>query len=176
MSGVVHHVSTFAEARALVDAAPSFALSHCGCRERKGGCDRSKTMVCLQFGDREATGSGRHPIAREEALAHLDYARKQLLIPRPFKDEATRTVVEGICFCCDDCCSYFVEGEACDQGALVERTDLDRCNGCGACEPVCHFGARAMGSDGLELDRDACFGCGLCLEVCPEGCIEMVAR
>jgi hypothetical protein len=124
----MHFVSTYEEARTLVDLALVFSISNCGCRERRGACGRSKHELCLLFAEREASGSGKHAIGRAEAEAVLAYAREHALVARPYRDDATRTRVEGVCFCCDDCCSYFLDrSEVCDRGASVERTDLDAC-------------------------------------------------
>jgi len=44
------------------------------------------------------------------------------------------------------------------------------CIGCGACEPVCPFGAIEM-KDGKADITVACTQCGACIEVCPVGAI-----
>ena len=104
-------------------------------------------------------------------------ARDRLLVCRPFRAPANRAVTEGICFCCDDCCSYFLDpAEPCDRGTLVEVTEMGLCSQCDACVPVCHFGARSTGEGGLSVDWDRCFGCGLCERVCPVGAIRMAVR
>ncbi len=173
----MHIVATHEEARALVDGASFFAVSNCGCRESRGGCARSKPDMCLMLVDREPSGSGKRTIGRDEVLAHLAYAHEHRLVARPYRDDATRTRVEGICFCCDDCCGYFRDmTEACERGSQIEHTNLAACDDCGSCADVCHFGARTLPGGRLKLDREACFGCGLCVEVCPTSCIKMLAR
>jgi heterodisulfide reductase subunit A-like polyferredoxin len=87
------------------------------------------------------------------------------------------TETDGICFCCDDCCDYFVKpGEKCDKGDLIESTDSDRCKNCGACVEVCYFRAREVEDGRLTVEAENCYGCGLCTDVCPEACIQMVSR
>ena len=44
------------------------------------------------------------------------------------------------------------------------------CIGCGACEPVCPFGAIVM-QDGKAVITEACTACGACVDVCPVGAI-----
>ncbi len=44
------------------------------------------------------------------------------------------------------------------------------CIGCGACEPVCPFGAIEM-KDGKATINEACTQCGACIDVCPVGAI-----
>jgi electron transfer flavoprotein alpha subunit len=44
------------------------------------------------------------------------------------------------------------------------------CIGCGACEPVCPFGAIEM-RDGKAYITEACTQCGACIDVCPVGAI-----
>jgi ferredoxin len=133
--------------------------------------------VCLMFsaGD-TASGSGKKEIAARDAQAILDEARDKNLVARPFRDDE-RTATDGICFCCDDCCGYFLNPEEkCDRGELIAETDLDLCSHCGACTDVCYFKARSMDQGELSVDPAACYGCGLCRGACPEDCIQMVDR
>ncbi|MDR3588936.1 MAG: FAD-binding protein, partial [Negativicutes bacterium] len=44
------------------------------------------------------------------------------------------------------------------------------CIGCGACEPVCPFGAIEM-KDGKAYINEACTQCGACIDTCPVGAI-----
>lgn len=174
----IHYVGTIDEAEQLCRAHDAFWVSNCGCREgNKQGCQRSRTDVCLMFsGDQGASGSGKRPITRPEVDAIIAEARSGKLVARPFRsDDRTRT--DGICFCCDDCCGYFLDPkEVCDKGARIERTDMNGCTHCGACADACHFGARGMKDGKLTVDRDKCYGCGLCVDACPVSCIEMGKR
>jgi Pyruvate/2-oxoacid:ferredoxin oxidoreductase delta subunit len=172
----VHYVCTRGEAADLIDAAWEFWVCNCGCREAKGSCGRSRHDVCLMFADAGSSGSGKRRIDRVDAEAVLSTARDCGLVARPFRN-AQRTAVEGICFCCDDCCGYFLDPtERCDKGPSVESTRVGECNACGLCEDVCYFGARSVTDAGLIVKRDRCHGCGLCADVCPEDCVDMVPR
>jgi ferredoxin len=171
----LHYVCTYEEAIDLIKTQKDFWVSNCGCRESKGQCKRSRMDVCLMFQDGEdPSGSNMHKISFQEVLDILDEAKSKKLVTRPFRTE-DRTKTDGICFCCDDCCGYFLNrDEVCDKGKFMEETDMNKCVQCGACVSVCYFGARKMIDGSLELDRNACFGCGLCKTICPAQAINMV--
>ncbi|HVP58512.1 MAG TPA: 4Fe-4S binding protein [bacterium] len=173
----IHYVCTPEKAEELVGAHDRFWVCNCGCREAHGGCGRSRMDVCLMFNPADpGSGSGKREISSEEAWAILEEASDKHLVTRPFRNE-DRTATDGICFCCDDCCWYFVRPEEkCDKGELVAQTDWDSCTHCGACVDVCYFKARKLDGGKLVVDLAACYGCGLCRDVCPEECVEMVPR
>jgi ferredoxin len=172
-----HYVCTLEEAASLINARQKFWVSNCGCREARGQCKRSRMDVCLMFSEAfQGTGSGRHEITKAEAGALLREAREKNLVARPFRNGA-RTDTDGICFCCDDCCGYFLDTtEVCDRGKFVAETDMELCNNCGECVEVCYFEARTMKGEELASETDKCYGCGLCVSACPEDCIDMVQR
>ena len=172
----MHYVCTMDEARQLVEAETEYWVSNCGCREARGRCARSRHDVCLMFVDVDASGSGKRRIDRGEVERILGDAGVRRLVARPFRN-AERTLVEGICFCCDDCCEYFLNpGEKCDKGALIERTDAEACTDCALCVDSCYFDARRVFEGALDVLRERCHGCGLCIDVCPEACVTMVQR
>jgi NAD-dependent dihydropyrimidine dehydrogenase PreA subunit len=174
----LHYVCTRPEAWDLAREHDRFWVCRCGCRAGRGGCARSGVEVCLQFAAVTAANPlGLREISLDEVGDILREVEEKRLVPRPFRDYETRTRTEGICFCCDDCCGYFLNPEeTCDRGAFVESTDLSGCNDCLACVEVCHFGARAADGGTLRLRRDECYGCGLCADVCPTGCVSLVPR
>ncbi len=174
----LHYVCTWEEAASLVSSRDQFWVSNCGCRVSRGACGRSRTDVCLQFLERTAADpSGLHPITRAQVEEILCEAREHRLVARPFRGWEDRTATEGICFCCDDCCGYFLnKEERCDKGRFIERTNVSECNDCGGCVDVCHFGARAIVGGRLALSMEECYGCGTCAASCPLDCIGMVER
>ena len=174
----LHFVCTREEARGIIREQDGFWVGDCGCREKRGKCERSQHDVCLEFyPETAADGTGRKKVSREHAEGLLKIAKSGHLVTRPFRDYETRERTEGICFCCDDCCEYFLNpAEVCEKGGLIEKTSMGDCIDCGACVEVCHFKAREMDADKLVVNRESCFGCGLCLDVCPVDCIEMVPR
>jgi Pyruvate/2-oxoacid:ferredoxin oxidoreductase delta subunit len=173
----MHYVCTLQEAEALVRSHDRFWVSNCGCREDRGRCARSRIDVCLMFTEEnQGSGSGTHSVTRKDVSDILKEARTKRLVSRPFRNEA-RTTTDGICFCCDDCCGYFLDPkEICDRGALIEMTDMELCTHCGVCADVCHFEARKIQDGRLVIQRENCYGCGLCVDICPEECVEMVER
>ena len=174
----MHYVCTYSEAVRFIAGARTFWVSPCICRDGGDGCKRSRHEVCLGFVKRGVSQPATaRKITRDEAVALRRYAQKKGLVPRPYRNAEKKNVTEGLCFCCDCCCTYIAGGdEDYDKGREIERTDLARCTHCGACEAACYFGARPMDGDKLALDRDRCAGCGLCVGSCPEECIEMIQR
>jgi len=173
----IHYVCTHEKAKQLVESHSKFWVSNCGCREGRGSCARSRMDVCLMFYPSDpGSGSGKQEIPRQGAQAILQEAEDKHLVARPFRNQE-RTDTDGICFCCDDCCGYFLNPEEkCDKGELVAATDMELCTHCGVCADACYFKARKMDSGKLVIDEAACYGCGLCRRACPEECIEMVDR
>ena len=109
---------------------------------------------------------------------NLSEATEKKLVARPFRDFETTTRTVGVCFCCHDCCAYFLApgDEPCNRGRFIESTAMDSCIHCGDCVDICYFKARTMHDGELVVDHDTCYGCGLCVEVCQPECIEMVER
>ncbi len=174
-----HYVCTLEQARELIAGRERFWVSNCGCREERGAhCWRSRMDVCLQFrGSTAASGSGMREITAAEVEAIFREAEQSWLVARPFRRDDDFTVTDGICFCCDDCCSYFTNPEErCDPGESIELTDMDACTHCGICEDYCYFHARTMAEGQLSVNRDMCYGCGLCVASCPELCVALVNR
>lgn len=172
----LHFVCTLDEARIIAGNHKKYWVSNCNCREHRGPCKRSRMDVCLQFAIHTAAdGSGKHAVTKDEVNAIFAEAKEKHLVSRPFRNKG-RKGIDGICFCCDDCCGYF-RGlhEPCDKGEFIEQTDADACIDCGVCAGVCHFGAR-VAEEPLKVDREKCYGCGLCVDVCAMKAITMVPR
>ena len=169
-----HYVCTPQRARELVSERDRFWVSNCGCREGGGGCARSRMDLCLVFNNEfGGSGSNLHEVDRSFVEGILREAEVKRLVARPFRGR-DRTQTDGICFCCDDCCGYFLDpAERCDKGLLVEATAMDDCTHCGLCADVCHFHARRMEDRWLIVTLGNCFGCGVCADICPEYLIDM---
>lgn len=174
----MHYVCTRDEAWQLVKNRDTFWVSNCGCREQRGSCRRSRIDVCLDFYQQSSSrGSGMKQVTLDDVKDIFTEAQDKHLVTRPFRNSNNSAKIDGICFCCDDCCGYFLDpSEECDKGDSIATTDMDTCNSCGVCVDVCYFGAREIYNDKLVIKQNLCYGCGLCLDVCPEACISMVKR
>jgi len=173
-----HYVCTHNEAKKIIEKHRRFWVSNCGCREKRGKCSRSRIDVCLYFRDDIAYfGTKFHEVRKSAVKKMLQEAKDKFLVTRPFRDEKNMKKNGGICFCCDDCCEYFLDPKSeCDKGKFVEKTNRNKCSHCGTCVDVCYFKARKINDDKLIIDKKKCYGCGLCMEVCPDDCITMVRR
>jgi ferredoxin len=176
----IHYVSTMEQARALIARHDRYWVWDCGCREGRGKCERSRHDVCLTFmvGE-DGDGPPATELSRGEVEGILLEAVEKRLVARPFRESPARGAeTMGVCFCCNDCCGYFLNPaeDACDRGSQIEATDWDECTHCGVCADVCYFGARKMGERDLTVDQSLCYGCGLCADTCPECSVEMVGR
>lgn len=173
----VHYVCTLTEAEELISQRENFWVSDCGCREKQGECKRSRLDVCLIFNpDDQGSGGNNKQISKFAAFEILQVAKESALVPRPFRDNS-RQLTDGICFCCDDCCGYFLnQNEICDKGKYIAQTDLNGCTDCGVCEDVCYFKAREFVNGKLSFHEEDCYGCGLCPDTCPVACIELTER
>jgi len=171
----MHFVCTMAEAHEIASDYSEFWVSDCGCRERKGSCSQSRHDVCLVLKENvDGSGGEKHEISKTQLSEIFAEAENKKLVPRPFRSD-DRTEIDGICFCCNDCCSYFLYGsETCDKGAFHELTLMDDCTHCGLCVDVCFFEARKMQNDELKIVSGNCYGCGLCVSSCPAECIKMI--
>ena len=173
----MHFVCTIDEAKEIASKQKTFWVSDCGCRERKGRCNQSRHDVCLYFNKHiEGSGGNKKQISEKQLQELFSEAERKILVPRPFRND-DRTGIDGICFCCNDCCAYFLDpSEACDKGQHIESTLMDDCTHCGICADVCFFKARIMKNDELKIISKNCYGCGLCVNTCPAGCIRMIRR
>jgi RnfABCDGE-type electron transport complex B subunit len=101
----------------------------------------------------KATPSG--AITMENNLPVLDYAKTENFIPAANK-------------CPSEC---FV-----DLISFRPKANIDtKCDGCGACVPVCPVTGTISGEKGLRhiIDKEKCIGCGLCLDKCPVHAISV---
>lgn len=88
--------------------------------------------------------------------------------------------IGAICNCQPGDClglrTLAIDIETMHRGEAVARVDPARCNGCGACQTACHFGAISSDRYRAKINPAKCFGCGLCRNSCCQEAIEMLPR
>ena len=57
----------------------------------------------------------------------------------------------------------------------IAVVDLDVCDRCGLCLPLCPPEAIHLASNVLTVDRQSCTGCEKCVGPCPVGALTMAA-
>jgi NAD-dependent dihydropyrimidine dehydrogenase PreA subunit len=64
------------------------------------------------------------------------------------------------------------------KGEWVARLAEEECTACGACVPMCPFGALSRPRNGgpVTLARESCWGCGTCRTACRPGALKLVDR
>jgi MinD superfamily P-loop ATPase len=60
------------------------------------------------------------------------------------------------------------------RAAEVAVVDLDVCDRCGLCLPLCPPAAIRLEMTALVVDRPTCTGCRKCIAPCPVGALTMV--
>lgn len=116
-------------------------------------------------------------LSKELVVTLLEEVKTKHLVCRPFRYMKNPSETEGICFCCDDCCGYFLDPtQKCDKGTMIENTTMEECSLCGICVEHCFFKARTIEKEVLHVHHHHCYGCGLCADVCPENCVKMLPR
>ncbi|MBI5884165.1 MAG: 4Fe-4S binding protein [Elusimicrobia bacterium] len=170
-----HVVWTYEDTRKALPDGDAFWLSDCSCRKDEGGGCKKGMRVCLGFSpEATSTPDNRSPVGRKQVEDLFKFARAENLVPRPWVTDDGK--VTAVCFCCPCCCTYILGKTGNAAGPKIESTIIEACTDCGACEPVCYFGARKMSGGKLEILRDKCFGCGLCAPACPAEAIRMAPR
>jgi NAD-dependent dihydropyrimidine dehydrogenase PreA subunit len=184
-----HHVSTYDEVAALMQAAEEpFVIFECICRKKKSmegkSCKKTdRKETCLAIGDMGQmalnAGQGRK-IDRDEAMAIIKKNQKQGLVLQPSNTEKA----EFICSCCGCCCGMLsiqkslpkpLDFWATNFHAVV---DSQTCDGCGACEKRCQVGAVSVAGEKQPavVNLDRCLGCGVCVPNCPTKSITLVKK
>ena len=62
------------------------------------------------------------------------------------------------------------------RSVVVAVVDLQLCDACGLCMPLCPPAAIRMRREGLVIDEGTCTGCNKCVSPCPVGALAMVPR
>ncbi|WP_424359233.1 DUF362 domain-containing protein [Methanocella sp. MCL-LM] len=181
-------------AKQLVEASSYIVRTDtCMCRESQHCKDYPIDLGCLFLGEgaRKMVQHGQvRPVTKEEALAHLEWARQAGLItnviwssPELIALGADPAHTVELCSCCPCCCLAFktrnasvafLDGIA---GFGVSRlTSVDDCTRCTNCVGVCPFKAIRLDDivEGPVIDERRCKGCGRCEVACRPGILKIV--
>ena len=164
----------------------------CTCRMDRECVDHDAGVGCMLLGDGAAEIDGRiaRHVTKEEALAHLDRALANGLMPlvgrAPIDNYmwgvANRGRLLTVCFCCRCCCTILGSGRYLPAGihtsimplpGVTVTTNAAACTGCGACVRECFMGALAVVDEVAVRDGSRCKACGRCAAVCPGGAITV---
>lgn len=186
-------VTSYEDARKIIENASFGAVGMCYCRHKKEHlnktCEKGAPVenVCISLGT-AAKFMVRRGFAeqksKEELLATLDTARKYNLT---HITDNIRQRPSFICNCCQCCCELLLGVQAGYQDGIgktpfVARIDVDKCNGCGLCYSACNVKAISPASNGAKgqryalLNESFCLGCGACVPVCKREALSLVER
>nr|MDO8086265.1 4Fe-4S binding protein [Candidatus Sigynarchaeum springense] len=172
----------------IIGRSQAFAIGTCYCRTKHKRCD-NPTSTCILLGPKAGHALADIPyrtstftrVSKERIMQVLEDADKRGLVHQTiFFPSPDYYYV--ICNCCTCCCEVLHDFKRFGTPSIVksdfvEKTDVARCKGCGACAPACPFNARSV-VDGakVQVKQEKCFGCGVCARRCPEGAIKLVRR
>lgn len=165
-------------------------LDTCPCRVAHQCKKHAHDIGCIVLG---ATGLDivppmTRPISREEALAHVDRAIEDGLVPTIARARGDNYLfltpdhhsLIAICLCCDCCCALqayqYVQPERMlpiypwVDGLEIEVND--KCTGCGICMDTCYMNAIHV-QDKKAYHTGICRGCGRCASACPSGAVDI---
>jgi hypothetical protein len=166
----------------VLSGPPDIVVYECPCRQtRSNPC--SPTLVCMVIGQPFADFIAEHNpassrrIDRDEALALLRSEHERGHIHAAYFKDVMLNRLFAICNCCRCCCGgieAMVEHGVpmLSASGYVAQVDASRCASCGACVPVCPFGAIGM-DGGARVSLDVCMGCGVCTSRCPNGALTL---
>ncbi|MDF1580650.1 MAG: 4Fe-4S binding protein [Desulfuromonadales bacterium] len=186
-------VTSYEDARQIIESSSFGAVGMCYCRHKKEHLDATCAKgapvenICISLGS-AARFMARRGFAREqskaELLAILDTARTHNLT---HITDNIRHQPSFICNCCSCCCELMLGSQAGYQDGIgktpfLAQVDKDACNGCGLCFAACNVKALTPASCSekaaryADLDEPACLGCGACIPVCKCGALSLVER
>lgn len=188
---VSSEVTSFENARQIIEQAGYGAVGMCYCRHKKehlgATCAKGAPMenTCISLGN-GARFLVRRGFAREQTaeqlLAILDGARKLGLT---HMTDNIRHKPSFICNCCSCCCELMAGVQAGFSDGVGKTPFLavvneGKCNGCGLCIPSCNVLAITLrdGEVGRRaiVDTASCLGCGVCIPVCARKALTLVER
>ncbi|MBE0501657.1 MAG: 4Fe-4S binding protein [Desulfuromonadales bacterium] len=189
---VSSEVTSYEDARKIIENASFGAAGLCYCRHKKEHQDQSCAKgapvenICISLGS-AAKFMARRGFAeqktKEELLAILSTAREHNLT---HITDNIRQRPSFICNCCSCCCELMLGvqsgyHEGVGKTPFLAQIDQERCNGCGLCFTACNVKAiDALVGGGVEpvaqINTSACLGCGACVAVCKRKALTLVER
>ncbi len=193
---VTSEITTYENAREIVQQADFGAVGMCYCRHKKEhleqNCKKGAPLegICISLG----TGA-RFMVRRgfaeqkstEELLAILDRARELNLT---HVTDNIRNKPSFICNCCSCCCELmagvqtgYPDGIA--KTPFLAVIDAATCSGCGLCFAACNANAIGPQADPEgegrprpcgAINESICLGCGACVPACTREAIALVER
>ena len=171
----------------IISRSRVFAIGECYCRMKHRNCD-NPTHTCIllsPLSGRSLYDIGARKIkyknvSKEEIIDLLNDCDDRGLIHQLiyFPSPNYFYVICNCCFCCCTALKNYKKFLTPDvvKSDFIEQTDNSKCISCGSCVEFCHFDARKIINDKLEIDQTKCFGCGLCIRKCPENAIKLIKK
>ncbi|MFO7576529.1 MAG: 4Fe-4S binding protein [Pelovirga sp.] len=186
---VTSTVTSYENARAIIEQTDFGAVGICYCRHKKHhlgedcakGAPLENTCISLGSGARFLVRRG---FAREQTqaqlLAVLDQARDLRLT---HITDNIRHKPSFICNCCSCCCELLSGVRAGYHSGIAKtpfllKVDEERCNVCGLCLRACNVGALTGSAPAASVHVAAqlCLGCGACVPACPHRALSLTSR
>ncbi len=186
---VSSEVTSYEDARKIIQNASFGAVGMCYCRHKKEHLDETCAKgapvenICISLGSAAKFMSRRgfaEQKSKEELLAILDTARKHNLT---HITDNIRQRPSFICNCCSCCCELMLGVQAgyhdgVGKTPFLAKVDSDVCNGCGLCFDACNVKAIDCVTDGrtAQVNEPVCLGCGACISACKRSALTLVER
>jgi ferredoxin len=183
-------VTSFEDARRIVEEAGFGAVGTCYCRHKKfhleQPCTKGVPMenICISLGNaaRFLVRRGFAEVrSSSQLLEILERARSYGLT---HITDNIRHKPSFICNCCSCCCELlagvqhgYFDGIA--KAPFLVAVDTERCNGCGLCSKTCNVAALITDSgehQPVRLQQNVCLGCGACIPICSHGALTLIER
>lgn len=182
-------VTSYENARGIVEQADYGAVALCYCRHKKhhldDDCHKGAPMedICISLneGARFLVRRGfAKEQTKEELLAVLERARSYNLT---HITDNIRHKPSFICNCCSCCCELLIGVQAgyhdgVAKAPFILQIDEELCNSCGACVRACNVAALQIPAkrSPVTMQETVCLGCGACIPVCRQGALKLVER
>ena len=192
---VSSEVTSYEDARKIIENASFGAVGMCYCRHKKEHLDETCAKaapvenICISLGS-AAKFMARRGFAeqknKDELLAILATAREYKLT---HITDNIRQRPSFICNCCSCCCELMLGVQAgyhdgVGKTPFLAQVNSGACNGCGLCLAACNVNAIAIETAGqdttneqsAQVNNSICLGCGACISACKRKALVLVER